>query len=504
MARRRRSKPAGRQRKTPAPASKWQRLLSWRPLAVISLIIWALYFTTSWFVGGPTPLPLKIAIDRAGATTLSYKTTPVSLISPVCGCARDESTNWRGISFVTRRFEITRPQSKGTDGATYAIFAPFPGPFSYLPNQFRIKVSAYDVAIPSGASLAMRVGPEGPPDAGLEAGVRLSQSGEPSVFLLDSRGAATFETTGTLPIAAWMPLKDSTVELAAEGGPRNLATTTYSIAEKFGAAPKAATDQDGGTPTFEGGYPAADFIGPVIWAWAPALSEDRAPDGKDHYEVVRIEAPYAVRIVAQPVRFIKGSTFNYGARPAGGSVGLSFTKNEDDIAEYKSLQRKIAEAPVDIVKIPDLRFTTEDGKPLPGGETIMTMTAPPSPLSDGFNVYGDIDRLVMARVDGSVMSGANKWDVRNAQLSLSDLTKFVRNGIGSSLPVQMDGDAIRATAEFGAVGDVAINDVVVTTPARKWEQYRAQLELIALIAGLVTTFCALFGWAWSRYAPAGR
>ena len=105
MARRRRSKPAGRQRKTPAPASKWQRLLSWRPLAVISLIIWALYFTTSWLVGGPTPLPLKIAIDRAGATTLSYKTTPVSLFSPVCGCARDESTNWRGISFVTRRFE---------------------------------------------------------------------------------------------------------------------------------------------------------------------------------------------------------------------------------------------------------------------------------------------------------------------------------------------------------------------------------------------------------------
>jgi hypothetical protein len=113
----------------------------------------------------------------------------------------------------------------------------------------------------------------------------------------------------------------------------------------------------------------------------------------------------------------------------------------------------------------------------------------------------------MANAHGSVMIGANRWEFRNAALSLARLTKFIRNGIGSSLPIQMDGDAIKTTAEFGAVGTVAINGDTITTPARKWDQFRAEMDLIALIAALVTALTTFVTWTWSRFRgrkPAAR
>jgi len=110
----------------------------------------------------------------------------------------------------------------------------------------------------------------------------------------------------------------------------------------------------------------------------------------------------------------------------------------------------------------------------------------------------------MANADGSVMIGASKMDFRNAKLSLSNLTNFARSVKGSSLPMQMDGDSIRTTAEFAAVGDVVINDTVVTTPGRKWDMLRSQLDLVALLAGLVTALAASFAWIRKRYSPARR
>lgn len=473
-------------------------------LAVLAILggLWLVYFTTVWLSFTPTPLPLKLAIDKAGSTTLVYRTTPMSLMSPACGCARDESTNWRGVSFLTRRFELSPPKAAGFDAAVYTVFAPFPGPFSYLPNQFRLKVTEYDIAVPAGFPLSIRVHRDGPPRASAEAVVTQTKSGDPHLYFFVSRGPVTFETTGVLPVAAWIPLKDSTLELRSKSDARALGTTTYSLVERYGPDPHLS-DGDQPAETFEGAYPAVDFIGPVIWGWLRVPPEEAGNDGRDHYAVTRIETPYAARIVAEPGKLDEQQHHVYPPRKVKGSVRVSFVKTEADIAAYQALRLKIADDPMDITTSQNLQFTDSEGR-VSGGATFMTMMAPPAPVSDGFNVFGDIHSLTMSNADGSVMIGADRWEFRNAALGLARLTKFVRNGVGSSLPIQMEGDAVRSTAEFGAVGTVEINGESITTATRKWQEFRSQMDLIALLTGLATALLTFLTWAWARFRREGR
>jgi hypothetical protein len=468
----------------------------------ILAILWAIYFTAAWLSFTPTALPIKLAIDKAGSTTLVYGTTPMSMISPACGCARDESSSWRGISFLSRRFELEPPKSTGFDAAVYTVFAPHPGPFTYSPVQFRLKVTEYEVVVPAGLALSIRVSSEGPPQAGPDAVVTHTKTGEPHLYYFDSEGPVTFETTGTLPVGAWIPLKDSTIDLRSESDVRDLRTTAYSLVEKYGPDPHAADSRAQTAETFEGAYPAVDFIGPVIWGWSRLPRKYQKDDHKDHYVVTRIETPYAARIIAEPARSSDQEFHSLAPRKVKGSVAMRFIKTEADIAAYQALSRKIADDPIDITTTQNLQFTHADGT-VSGGPTVMSMTAPPAPLSDGFNVFGDIYGLAMSRADGSVMIGANRWEFRNAALNLARLTKYARDGIGSSLPIQMDGDAIRSTAEFGAVGTVAINGDTITTPMRKWDQFRGQMDLVALFAGLATALAAFLTWAWTRILGRG-
>jgi hypothetical protein len=474
----------------------------WLTVLVVFGGLWLIYFATAWFSFTPTPLPLKLAIDRAGSTTLVYRTTPMSLMSPACGCARDESTNWRGVSFLSRRFELTPPQAVGFDAAVYTVFAPFPGPFDYLPNQFRLKVIEFDVAVPAGLPLSIRVGREGPPQAGSEAVVKPVKRGDPHLYFFVTRGPITFETTGPLPVGAWIPLKDSTVQLDSRTDPRALGTTTYSLVEKYGPDPHVSNEQAQTTATFEAGYPAVDFIGPVIWGWSRVPPEQAETDGRDHYAVTRIETPYAARIVAEPSNLNEREHRVYPPRKVKGSVSLSFVKTEADVAAYEALRLKIANDPLDITTGQNLQFRSSDGS-VSKESMFMTMMAPPAPLSDGFNAFGDIESLAMSNADGTVMIGANRWEFRNAALSLAHLTKFVRDGIGSSLPIQMEGDAIRSTAEFGAVGTVEINGESITTPTRKWEEFRSQVDLVALLTGLAGALLTFLTWAWMRFRRQG-
>ena len=470
----------------------------WLTVLVVFGGVWLIYFATAWSSFTPTPLPLKLAIDKAGSTRVVYGTTPVSLISPACGCARDESTNWRGISFLTRRFELSPPRAAGFDAAVFTVFAPFPGSFDYLPNQFRLKVVEYDVAMPAGSPLSIRVSREGPPQTSSEAIVTLVRRGDPHLYFFATRGPVTFETTGPLPVGAWIPLKDSIVELSSRTDPRGLGTTTYSLVERYGPDPHVSNEDAQNTDRFEAGYPAVDFIGPVIWGWSRVPPEEAESDGRDHYAVTRIETPYAARIVAEPSNLDEREHRVYPPRRVGGSVSLTFVKTEADITAYEALRSRIANNPIDITTVQNLQFTSSDGA-VSGGPTFMTMTAPPAPLSDGFNAFGDIQSLAMSNADGSVMIGASRWEFRNAALSLARLSKFVRDGIGSSLPIQMDGDAIRSTGQFGAVGTVEINGESITTPTRKWEEFRSQMDLVALLAGLAGALITFLTWAWGRF-----
>ena len=154
----------------------------WLSVLVIFGGLWVIYFVTAWLSFTPTPLPLKLAIDEAGSTKIVYDTTPASLISPACGCARDEPANWRGISFISRRFEILPPTAAGFDAAVYTVFAPSPGPFNYLPDQFRLKVIEYDVSVPSRLPLLIRVSREGPPHVNPEAVVTPVKRGDPHLY----------------------------------------------------------------------------------------------------------------------------------------------------------------------------------------------------------------------------------------------------------------------------------------------------------------------------------
>ena len=308
----------------------------------------------------------------------------------------------------------------------------------------------------------------------------------------------TFETTGALPIGAWIPLKDSTVELRSQTDPRALHATTYSLVERYGPDPHILNQKAQTTETSEAGYPAVDFIGPVIWGWSRVPPEQAEADGRDHYAVTRIETPYAARIVAEPSKLSDRQHTVYPPREVRGSVGLSFVKTEADIAAYETLRLKIANDPLDITTVQNLQFRSSDGS-VSGGSMFMTMMAPPAPLSDGFNAFGDIQSLAMSNADGSVMIGANRWDFRNAALGLAQLTKFVRNGIGSSLPIQMEGDVVRSTAEFGAVGTVEINGETITTSTRKWDEFRSQMDLVALLTGLGAVLATFLTWSWTRF-----
>lgn len=474
--------------------------VSWTAILLVGSLGCFLYLTVAWFISSPSDLPLRLAISKAGSTEIVYGTGPTQLFSPACGCARDDAESWRGITFLTDRFEIEASHPADSPGVAYRMSAAEPGPFSFHPNLFRLRVTEYDVILPAGAPLDVEVARTGPPRV---AGGRVVQSETktPGQYTLVTTGPLTLRTTGDLPIGAWIPLRNSRVRLSSQPTARNHNETGYTISETYPADPRPTRETADDGSTMNGGYPAVDFIGPVIWA----STLDREEDGSQHHMLVRIEAPYALRTVIEPL-IGEGEPEALGPRTLGGEVRLSFIKTAGDLLRYRQLSARIAANPIDVTTGQMMTTTDEQGNSTTG-PMIWTMTSPPAPLGDGFNAFGVLQALGMDNASGTLMIGANSWPMRNAQLALFDLVQFRRDSMGSSLPIQMEGDQVSVEAEFSATGRAILNGEPITTRLRRMNDFLQGLNIVALllgVAGALVPFALWLSRKLARPTTAGK
>ena len=479
--------PAGQERGSPprsAPRRSW-----WLLLPAITGIVSAAYLVSAWVTLSGQPLPASLAAGRA---RLVYDTRPVSLVSPVCGCQADDSATWRGITFLSRRFEITA-SSGGDTSTSFTAFASFPGPFSYYPDPFMVRVEEFEVALPGEG--------EGDPltsDLAFPASARVTRlpperTGSPSLYTLVSKGRLTVASRSPISLAAWIPLRSSTIELASQPLVRDPDTTEFSLVERYGPNPyPGETEPD--APDFEGGYPSVDVLGPVIWVWTPRERAGFGPGQATRFLVVRLEVPYSLRIVVQPDGTGPRAAVLYQPRTAAGTVALHFRRSPKERAAYQTVNAGMA------TKLAPAVPLDADGSH-PSSKYQMSMASPPALAGDGFNVFGSLGSLSLDHAEGSVMIGANRWDLRNASLTMTQIAGFHRSSPGNALALHLAGEQVQSRSEFEATGTIAINGDTITTPQIRWRHVLRQMDLSLLLCSLGTALTALIGWIWQRTGP---
>ena len=119
---------------------KNSRKLFWAVVTLIAgvLIVLAGFF----FIVESVPTDFTLKLSQVGDLQLVYFDQQSEKISPLCGCKEiGEWANWRGITFTSRRLDISRKGGLPVTG--YLIFPAYPAPTRIYPGVFKMKVDYY-------------------------------------------------------------------------------------------------------------------------------------------------------------------------------------------------------------------------------------------------------------------------------------------------------------------------------------------------------------------------
>ena len=244
-----------------------------------------------------------------------------------------------------------------------------------------------------------------------------------------STGPLVIDAIGETPIGAWIPGSGS--KLTIQKARSTTSTTTrYEIFEDFSSrARKQESKDDDWTkdPSILGpeNYPIVDFIGPTFASWSDTpikfyghrdlvfTSPNSTPEEK-FVSVFVIKVPFALRAVMgdfdysqhwMPTlnknRFMRQKISRMLVNaPAEGILKATLSETPQGPVDYSNLEQSIDGHPIIVARV-------QDG-PFKGS---MIFRKPPIPSFDGFNVFGQVQKIEFEAASGKIMLGTQQQNI---------------------------------------------------------------------------------------------
>jgi hypothetical protein len=492
--------------KTPNVINKFKRR-GWifTGISVVSILF---VISGYWFITQSVSASFTAKLTQVGDIELGFSERQSRKISPLCGCNDvGEWGNWRGITFTARNVEIER---KGDLPATgYLIFAPPPTSTTFGPDFFKIKITYYLIEISKNETFNPRFLLSGT----LPENYKLIQkeNSDEGFVQFFSEKSLKVSLLGDKPLGAWIPMERTNVSINYQLRQKIAEPITTVIRETYLASTKEGLDQvvaKGFWDDSMKALPVGDFLGPNVIFW----SEDEPTSiltsskviyihkdeiaGKKFIKAVVVNPPFAVRVVSIPfdesviLRAVaeapkrKEKDYSYigsQGRFDSGEVNVKIYTPDNQAEEFEKIYQSMKQQGTTVSD-----FKTYYSSEIAGGK--MEFRYPPIPPNNGFNIFGEINKLKIDSVLGNLLIGSRSFNIEApATIELKDIKKLEVKGGVMEIPIQMGIADTPSKIQLKATSEIYVNDESITQRKDNNKTFIDYVVLIAAVLGIVST-----------------
>ena len=349
-------------------------------LFVGSLIVFGatLAFKDRWSATRMTHV--TATLSELGSVSLTPSAQPAGGISPVCGCQLDRVNQWRGITFTGREVRLERHGK--APFTEWLMSGPVLGPIELAAAETRMTVDIYMFRAAKFSPDWARAGL-----ATLEQHVRdvVHTRVRAHVLKIITRRSLNVDLGGPVPVGAWIPLPNSSVELSSMSTPFPTDTPSLRLEETYPERIGLQTDDKAASRQ---GFPLGDFLGPRLVLW----SKDEMPFATDIFaqggrRTRRSEIEAMAPLMSA---YSKGTIYAAVIRSAGFSTRIAAIPLQAH--ELVALMANLADAPSRQQQIDGFHWGGGDD-----GRFTLTVSRPLSPA-----VYARMRNAVAAHPTQSV------------------------------------------------------------------------------------------------------
>jgi hypothetical protein len=255
--------------------------------------------------------------------------------------------------------------------------------------------------------------------------------------------------------------------------------------------------------------PLGDFLGPNVIFWnedenTSILASSKVvyiPDknitGKKLVKAFVANPPFAIRVVAIPFdedSLIKTqdeapyrgdgdySPMTSQGRFDNGEANIKIYTPDNQAKEFEQVYQSMKQEGATVSD-----FKTYNVKEIEGGK--MQFKYPPIPPNNGFNIFGEINKLKVDSTLGNILIGARSYNIEApANLELRDIKKFeIKNGV-MEIPIQIGLDVAPSKIQLNATSEIYVNDESIT---RRLDNNKTLIDYIVLLGTAIGTIVAI-------------
>lgn len=471
-------------------------LLTFGPIALVASL--SLYFLQSV----RTNFTARLLATKP--VTLKYLGSAEQKISPACGCEEAGADEWRGITFAGRRLRFEPIATAGVKDSLYLVTAPEPGFIDYGPSHFNMKATYLQLRIPDPTNLDATAIGNGAFEAEGYQVQALTELGYVHALSIFGAGPLHMETLGEFPLGAFVPRENSKVTLNWT----HRAPPLFDISEDYSPMFDRPRDDNWGKVSADQNkswYSIVDLLGPkvVLWSDRPvavlssshvALGDALRPADPHVIDVLIVDVPFSARVALEPFGVVDRTLQDQVMGMWPNEVSLGFSNEPPPTGSAELVEEESPVGPIDMVR---LRQSMQEkpqlvacgiktsGLTLADAQDIcMGFRLPPSPQPAGFNVFGEVRQLTFESASGSVMIGAQRYDIDpSASVSLKQVSPADR-----AVPIAIGHDSMIIDEAFAAKAKMQIGDEAITTRIKNQDSFWRPIELTLVLLPCLTWF----------------
>ncbi len=450
---------------------------------IAAFVITAAVWTSAQKI--PLESEVKFSLNKAEKLFLKQNIDPFLNYPPTCGCLDPQYGKWSGISFASRKIEISDSQKE----AWLHISASRPG--SLMSGMMGNKLSITEWIVEK-------------PNDDIQPFYFISKN-EISIAkykytntFYDNTYGGEFNFVGKIniyipndyPVISWNGSTKSFSQLNLFED--QIYHDRYLYINDYTKYTNFDNKYIGGTGVnFDGGH--LDIANSTIFIWFTD------PESTKKTIIRKITAPYSVRIAFR-IHQKNGTKSN-----------IKIKAQQLDIADFVAAKGQRLSQPLrDAIfesegnRVIDQNSGTEFSRIPEGQKYRMEMREPEVPPPFGVNLYGDYTKFSALGVTGNVSFGTNLYQLANNDFDFNGQLSTSAMKINEFLPINFvyQKDNLISKSEFSGIGNLKIENTLINSYAYLLYEAMSFWQLSAIIFALLMFMISLISWIRRRMPSA--